>query len=70
MGGDRDRPRRVMVVGRDAATVGTISGALSARGYDVEAASTYERALDILAGWPADLIILDEPFRTDAGEMG
>jgi CheY-like chemotaxis protein len=68
MGMAEDRPRRVLVVSRDAATTATLLDALSARGYEVAAASTYERALDILAGWPVNLILLDEPFGTDAGD--
>jgi CheY-like chemotaxis protein len=50
---------RVLVVNDDARLAETVSALLSSEGYDTRVAPDGLAAIDALAGWPADLVLLD-----------
>jgi two-component system chemotaxis response regulator CheY len=50
---------RVLVVNDDGRLARSVQGLLSDRGYEARTANDGERALEILADWPADLVLLD-----------
>ena len=50
---------RVLVVNDDGRLARSVQGLLSDSGYEARTANDGERALEILADWPADLVLLD-----------
>ena len=50
---------RVLVVNDDGRLARSVQGLLSDSGYEARTADDGQRALEILADWPADLVLLD-----------
>jgi len=54
-----DRRPRVLIVDDDAGVTSILSRGLRREGYDTDAASNADRALETVRGWRPDALVLD-----------
>jgi two-component system chemotaxis response regulator CheY len=54
-----ERERRILVVDDDISIRGFLAEALKDEGYEVQTAGNGQEALDVIAGWRPDVILLD-----------